>query len=78
MEIVTHPSIIRLAVDKKAEIITYTGFCRLAVDNETVCEFLEGFTLDEALELNKMFVCDLQILDGVKCKDDRIVSICRG
>lgn len=48
---------------------------RLAVDNDLVSEFLEGLTLGEALEKKKIFLCDLEVLDGLECKDKRIVRI---
>ncbi|KAF2355694.1 PLAT/LH2 domain [Trinorchestia longiramus] len=47
---------------------------KLDVTNETVSEFLEGLTLDEALEQKKIFMCDLEILEGLPCKDNRILS----
>lgn len=41
------------------------------VTEETVKDLIEDLTLEEALEKNKIFICDLAILDGVECKDDR-------
>ena len=48
---------------------------RLDVTNDTVSAFLEDFSLDEALEKKKIFKCDLEILHGLECEDDRIVSM---
>ncbi|XP_064100110.1 allene oxide synthase-lipoxygenase protein-like isoform X3 [Macrobrachium nipponense] len=41
------------------------------VTEETVKDLLEDLTLEEALEKNKIFICDLAILDGLECKEDR-------
>ena len=41
---------------------------------ETVSGLLEGRTLAEALEKNKIFLCDLEITDNIECKDNREVS----
>lgn len=46
---------------------------KLDVTNDMVEQFLEGYTLEEALELKKIFKCDLHVLEGLECKDDRIV-----
>ncbi|XP_050721604.1 allene oxide synthase-lipoxygenase protein-like isoform X2 [Eriocheir sinensis] len=43
----------------------------LDVTEETVSGLLEDLTLAEALEKNKIFLCDLEITDNLKCKDDR-------
>ncbi|XP_071453079.1 polyunsaturated fatty acid 5-lipoxygenase-like [Hetaerina americana] len=42
---------------------------KLGVSPEMVKPFLEGFSLDEAIQKNKIFIIDLEILDGIKCKD---------
>ena len=39
-----------------------------------VSNLIEGYTLEEAAEKNKLFMCDLQIVDGIPCPNDRIVS----
>ncbi|KAG7158596.1 polyunsaturated fatty acid lipoxygenase ALOX15B-like isoform X2 [Homarus americanus] len=40
-----------------------------AVTEETVKGFLGEMSLAEALEKNKMFICDLEITDGLVCKE---------
>lgn len=49
-------------------------FSRLAVTEETVSGLLDDMTLAEALEKNKMFICDLEITDGLPHKDTAEVS----
>lgn len=44
---------------------------KFGVTNEMVQPFLEGMTLKEALEKNRIFICDLELLENIKCKDDR-------
>ncbi|KAK3873952.1 hypothetical protein Pcinc_021076 [Petrolisthes cinctipes] len=41
------------------------------VTEETVRDLLGDMTLAEALEKNKIFLCDLEITDNLACKDDR-------
>ncbi|KAK7069173.1 Arachidonate 5-lipoxygenase [Halocaridina rubra] len=41
------------------------------VTEETVSGLLEDMTLSEALEKNKLFLCDLEILEGLECNDNR-------
>lgn len=38
-------------------------------------DLLEDLTLAEALEKNKIFLCDLEITDNLECKDNREVCI---
>lgn len=50
--------------------------CKVIPDNfdvteDTVKGLLEDLTLAEALKKNKMFLCDLVIMDKLECKDDR-------
>ncbi|XP_018018498.1 allene oxide synthase-lipoxygenase protein, partial [Hyalella azteca] len=47
---------------------------KLDVTHETVAEFLEGLTLDEALAQKKIFICDLAVLENLPCKDGRILA----
>ena len=42
-----------------------------AVTSEMVEPFLEGITLSEAIEKNMIYIVDLQVLEGVQCKDDK-------
>lgn len=46
---------------------------RLGVTSDMVEPFLEGMTLNEALNQNKIFMVDMKILDQLQCKDNRIV-----
>ncbi|KAK8746647.1 hypothetical protein OTU49_017121 [Cherax quadricarinatus] len=41
------------------------------VTEDTVRGLLGDMSLAEALEKNKIFICDLKIVDDLKCKDDR-------
>ncbi|CAL4074154.1 unnamed protein product [Meganyctiphanes norvegica] len=43
----------------------------LDVSDTTVEGLLDELTLNEALEAKKIFICNLQILDGIICKDNR-------
>uniref|UniRef100_A0A6A7FU73 Lipoxygenase n=1 Tax=Hirondellea gigas TaxID=1518452 RepID=A0A6A7FU73_9CRUS len=45
----------------------------LDVTNDIVENFLEGLSLEEALEQNRIFICNLKLLDGLQCKDDRVL-----
>ena len=40
-----------------------------------VAPFIDDFTLQEAIEKKLLYIVDLSILDGIKCKNDRTVSI---
>ncbi|MCL4139875.1 UNVERIFIED_CONTAM: hypothetical protein GTU68_035281 [Idotea baltica] len=44
---------------------------KLDVTEDTVRDLIGPFSLDEALEKNRIFICDLEILDGIACKNDR-------
>ncbi|KAG8229787.1 hypothetical protein J437_LFUL005868 [Ladona fulva] len=46
---------------------------KLGVTNEMMNSFLEGMTLDEAVNNNKIFMVDLEILDGVPTKEGETV-----
>lgn len=50
------------------------NFFRFAVTEETVSGLLDDMTLSEALEKNKLFICDLEITDGLPHKDNAEVS----
>lgn len=50
------------------------NFSRFAVTEETVSGLLDDMTLSEALEKNKLFICDLEITDGLPHKDNAEVS----
>ncbi|XP_076063710.1 polyunsaturated fatty acid 5-lipoxygenase-like isoform X1 [Oratosquilla oratoria] len=43
----------------------------LDVTDATLEGLLDDLTLEEALEKKKMFICNLDILDGLDCKDDK-------
>lgn len=43
------------------------------VDSQMLAPFLEGYSLDEALELKKIFIVDLEILKDIPCKDNRVL-----
>lgn len=48
---------------------------KLGVTPEMMKPFLEGMTLEEALQNDKIFIIDLEILDNVQCKDSgRLVA----
>ena len=40
-----------------------------------VAPFIDGLTIQEAIEKKILYVVDLSILDGIKCKNDRTVSM---
>ncbi|XP_046394318.1 polyunsaturated fatty acid 5-lipoxygenase-like [Ischnura elegans] len=42
---------------------------KFGVTDEMVEPFLEGLTLEQALQKNKIFITDLEMLDGILCKD---------
>lgn len=46
----------------------------LNVTNDTLKGLLEDLTLEEALDKKKIFICDLAVMDGLECKDDREVA----
>ncbi|CAB3373467.1 Hypothetical predicted protein [Cloeon dipterum] len=47
---------------------------KLAVTAEMVEPFLEGISLEAALSTNKIFIIDLEFLDGASCKLEKMVS----
>ncbi|XP_059482281.1 polyunsaturated fatty acid 5-lipoxygenase-like [Neocloeon triangulifer] len=47
---------------------------KLAVSPDMVEPFLESLSLQDALDNNKIFMIDLEILDGITCKVDKLVS----
>ncbi len=42
---------------------------------ESIKENLEGLTLSEAMSKKRLFIVDLEILDGITCVDGYIVRI---
>lgn len=52
--------------------IFYISF---AVTDEMVAPFIDGLTIQEAIEKKILYIVDLSILDGIKCKNDRTVSM---
>lgn len=44
---------------------------KFRVENYMVEPFLENMTLDEAIENKKIYIIDLEILEGIKCRDNR-------
>ncbi|XP_059484413.1 allene oxide synthase-lipoxygenase protein-like [Neocloeon triangulifer] len=48
---------------------------KFALQTECVEPFLEGFTLDEALEKNKIFIIDLELLNRAPCKNEMPVLV---
>ena len=49
--------------------------CRFAVTSEMVEPFLEGMTLDEAMQSKKLYLIDLTYLVSIQCTDDRKVRL---
>ncbi|KAG1666862.1 Allene oxide synthase-lipoxygenase protein [Nymphon striatum] len=45
----------------------------LDVDDEMLKPFLEEMSLQEALQANKLFICDLKIMRNLPCKDDKMI-----
>jgi hypothetical protein len=44
------------------------NFHRLGVDEFDLTPFLENKTLEKALSDNKIFIVDLEVLNGIPCK----------
>ena len=42
---------------------------RFAVDDVMLEPFLQGMTLQNAIEAKRLFMTDLEILEGIKCKN---------
>ena len=65
----------KLCSDKETYIFTIISlFFSFAVSSEMVEPFLEGFTLEEAMEHRKIYIVDLKVLENLCCKNERKVS----
>ena len=64
-----------LARFKEIMQFSYLTFLRIAVTAEMVEPFLDGMTLDEALEKRRIFVVDLEVLDKLECNMQRVVCL---
>lgn len=47
---------------------------RFGVTESMIAPFLEGFTLSEAIANNRVFITDLEILEGIDCQKGLHVS----
>lgn len=55
-------------------VITSGYIFSFAVTSTMVEPFLdEGITLEEAVNTQNIYICNLKVLDGVVCKDNKIV-----
>lgn len=48
---------------------------KLPVTNELLKPFLEGLTIEEAISKKRLFICDLEILEGLPVRDDFVLCI---
>lgn len=47
---------------------------RLGVTDEELKPFLEGMTISEAISKKRLFIIDLEILEGITCVEGHVVS----
>lgn len=40
-----------------------------------IAPFLEGLTISEAMKNNRLFITDLEIFEGIACKEGYVVSL---
>jgi hypothetical protein len=50
----------------------FSLFSRLAIDAALLEPLLEGYSVNEALSSNKLFITDLEILDGNTCRVEKV------
>lgn len=50
-------------------------FIRFGVTEDDIAPFLEGLTVSEAISEKRLFLIDLEILDGVTCFKEYVVRI---
>lgn len=47
---------------------------RLGVTDEELKPFLEGMTISEAISKKRLFIIDLEVLEGITCVEGHVVS----
>lgn len=47
---------------------------RFGVTDENLKPFLEGITISQAISKKRLFIVDFEILDGITCFEEYIVS----
>jgi hypothetical protein len=50
----------------------FSLFSRLAIEAALLEPLLEGYSVNEALSSNKLFITDLEILDGNTCRVEKV------
>lgn len=62
-------------ITSKIQVIHGNGILnRLGVTDEELKPFLEGMTISEAISKKRLFIIDLETLEGITCVEGHVVS----